>query len=81
MFHAKITGKLGQSNAVTWDKDGEEYSISALTWNIFKDRHPNKENPGGINGNAYWVNNEGKSLWELRQIVMGYEESFVVKDK
>ncbi len=37
IFKATITGKLGQSNAVKWEKDGQEYSVSALAWKIFKE--------------------------------------------
>jgi len=70
-FVAEITGKLGQSNAVKWAKDGEEYSISALTWKIFKDTHPDKKDPGGVNGNWHWVNNEGKPLWEIAEEYLG----------
>ncbi|MDH5561937.1 MAG: hypothetical protein OEY59_13890 [Deltaproteobacteria bacterium] len=67
VFQAEITGKLGQSNAVKWAKDGEEYSISALTWKIFKDSHPDKKDPGGVNGNWHWVNEAGKPLWEVAE--------------
>lgn len=67
LFRAVITGKLGQSNAVKWDKDGEEYSISALAWKIFKDLHPDKKDPGGVNGSWHWVNNSGESLWEVAE--------------
>lgn len=47
LYHATITGKLGQSNAIRWEKDGNEYAISALTWSIFKDLHPEKKESGG----------------------------------
>ena len=67
IFQAEITGKLGQSNAVKWEKDGEEYSISALAWTIFKNTHPDKKDPGGVNGNWHWVNEAGKSLWEVAE--------------
>lgn len=67
IFQAEITGKLGQSNAVRWAKDGEEYSISALAWMIFKDLHPEKKDPGGVNGNWHWVNINGKPLWEVAE--------------
>ena len=67
VFQAEITGKLGQSNAVKWSKDGEEYSISALAWKIFKDSHPDKKDPGGINGNWHWVNESDKPLWEVAE--------------
>lgn len=64
-FSATITGKLGQSNAVCWDKDSQEYAISSLTWSIFKDLHPDKKDPGGINGNWHWVTSQGVPLWTL----------------
>jgi hypothetical protein len=38
-FQAEITGKLGQSDSVRWNHDGGEYSISNLTWKVFKDLH------------------------------------------
>lgn len=66
-FQATITGKLGQSNAVRWKKNGEEYSISALAWIIFKDLHPEHQDPGGVNGNWHWVNSNGKPLWEVAE--------------
>ena len=66
-FKAKITGKLGQSNAILWEKDDNEYSISALTSKIFKELHPNKKDPGGVNGNWHWENSEGVPLWELSE--------------
>ena len=66
-FQATITGKLGQSNAVRWNKDGEEYSVSALAWKIFKDLHPEHQDPGGVNGNWHWVNSDGKPLWEVAE--------------
>jgi hypothetical protein len=67
VYKAIITGKRGQSNAICWDDDGDEYSISALTWGIFKDQHPDKKDPGGVNGNWHWVNSSGKSLWEIAE--------------
>lgn len=66
-FKATITGKLGQSDAVRWEKDGQEYSISALTWMIFKELHPEKKNPGGVNGNWHWVHSSGKTLWQIAE--------------
>jgi hypothetical protein len=66
-FHATITGKLGQSNSVRWDMDGQEYSISSLTWQIFKSHHPEGKDPGGVNGNWHWVNESGVSLWSLAE--------------
>jgi hypothetical protein len=67
VFKAEITGKLGQSNAVKWAKDGKEYSISALSWKIFKETHPDEKDPGGVNGNWHWVNEAGKPLWEVAE--------------
>ncbi|GKW50665.1 PDDEXK family nuclease [Halomonas sp. NCCP-2165] len=66
-FKAVITGKLGQSDAVRWEKDGQEYSISALTWMIFKELHPDKKDPGGVNGNWHWVHSSGKTLWQIAE--------------
>lgn len=65
VFSATITGKNGKSNAVLWDNDSNEYAISNLTWTIFKDLHPDKKDPGGINGNWHWVNESGVTLWTL----------------
>lgn len=67
MYHATITGKLGQQNTIRWEHDGLEYSISGLTWNIFRDLHPKKKNPSGINGPWYWTNAEGTALWFLAE--------------
>ncbi len=66
-FQATITGKLGQSDAVLWTKEGSENSISALTWSIFKSLHPEQKDPGGINGNWHRVDANGRSLWEIAQ--------------
>ncbi|GJM17753.1 MAG: hypothetical protein DHS20C13_30800 [Thermodesulfobacteriota bacterium] len=66
-YKATITGKLGRSNAIKWEKDQQEYSISNLTWHIFKNHHPDKKNPGGINGNVCWVDEEGENLWTLAE--------------
>ena len=65
VFHGAITGKLGQSNAVKWSNDGEEYSISGLTDLIFKNHHPEQRSSGALNGNRHWVNSDGKSLLTL----------------
>lgn len=67
IFRAIITGKLGQSDAVRWEKDGQEYSIAALTRTIFKKLHPEKKDPGGVNGNRHWVHSSGKTLWEIAE--------------
>lgn len=66
-FSAEITGKLGQSNAIKWDFDNKEYAISALTWKLFKDLHPEKKDPGGVNGNWHWVNEKDKNLWDIAE--------------
>ena len=70
-FEAIITGKLGQSDAVQWKKDGAEYSVSALAWKIFKELHPSQKDPGGINGNWSWVTSDGRSLWEIAEEFLG----------
>ena len=44
-FRATITGKRGQSDAVKWEKDGEEYSITGVTRKILKDLRPEKDPP------------------------------------
>lgn len=72
-YIATITGKMGQSNAIKWQKDSQEYSISTLTWNIFKELHPEKKDPGGVNGNSHWVNENGISLWQMA-------EDFIAKE-
>ncbi|PKA23870.1 hypothetical protein CH381_23635 [Leptospira sp. mixed culture ATI2-C-A1] len=68
-FIAKITGKQGQSNAIQWEKDKTEYSISNLTYQIFKEKHPNGAEPSSINGNWHWVNKDGINLWDLAEAV------------
>jgi len=67
VFQAVITGKIGRSDAVRWKKDNAEYSVSALAWKIFKDRHPENKGPGGLNGNWHWVNSEGRPLSEIAE--------------
>ncbi len=64
-FKAKMTGKSGQSNAVSWEKDGEEYSISNLTWRIFTNLHPEKKEYGGLSGAWHWVDTTGRSLGQI----------------
>ena len=66
-FVGTITGKLGQSNAIKWEKDQKEYAISALTWTLFKKYHPEGKDPGGVNGNWHWVNEDGTTLWDLAE--------------
>jgi hypothetical protein len=65
--HARITGKLGQSNAVRWEKDSQEYAISNLTWRIFKDLHPDNANPGGVTGAWHWVDENGEPLYAIAE--------------
>jgi hypothetical protein len=66
-YHAEITGKLGRSNAVLWHGDKNEYSISKITWKIFRELHPDQKDPGGVNGNWHWVNEDGTPLWTLAE--------------
>lgn len=66
-FRATITGKRGQSDAVVWAKDGNEYAVSNLAWIIFKDKHPQGKNPGGVNGAWHWVRPDGKPLWQVAE--------------
>lgn len=66
-FIAEITGKLGQSDAIRWLHDGKEYAISALTWTLLKENHPEKRDPGGVNGNWHWVTDSGQSLWGIAE--------------
>jgi hypothetical protein len=70
-FVAEITGKLGQSDAIRWLHDGKEYAISSLTWSLFKETHPQKRDPGGVNGNAHWVTESGKNLWQIAEEYWG----------
>ena len=74
-FSAEITGKLGQSNSVKWDFDNNEYSISTLTWQFFKNAHPDKKDPGGVNGNWHWVNEKGINLWILAEKYLENQEN------
>ena len=66
-FIATITGKAGQSDAVKWKHDGQEYSISNLAWTFFKNTHPDGKDPGGVNGNWHWVTESGTTLWNLAE--------------
>jgi hypothetical protein len=66
-YHATITGKLGRSNAIQWEEDNREYSISNLTWRIFRNLHPDRKDTGGVSGNWHWVNSNGVSLWTLAE--------------
>ena len=74
-FRATITGKRGQSDAVVWARDGKEYAVSNLAWNIFKDMHPDGKNPGGVNGAWHWVREDGKSLWEVAEDFLAQNSS------
>ena len=74
-FQATITGKMGQKDAVQWKKDGLEYSVSALAWNIFKDLHPEHKDPGGVNGSWHWVNSEGQPLWDVAEAFLAKAET------
>lgn len=64
-YIAEITGKLGKNNAVRWQYDGNEYSISYLTHLIFQTYHPTNQHPGAIQGGLYWITEEGRPLAEL----------------
>jgi hypothetical protein len=66
-FQASITGKTGQSNAVKWDQDDEEYSISNLTWNIFTGSHPANKPYGGLSGAWHWVDEKGRPLSQIAE--------------
>jgi hypothetical protein len=44
-FKATITGKTGQKDGVRWMKDGAEYAVSKLTWKVFKELHPDQQDP------------------------------------
>jgi hypothetical protein len=66
-FQATMTGKTGQSNAVRWQKDGQEYSISNLTWRIFTDLNPEKKEYGGLSGAWHWVDASGRSLGQIAE--------------
>ena len=65
MFQAKITGKLGRSDAVQWMKDGSEYSITSLASKVFKHFEPNQKDPPSLNGSLYWTKSDGRSLAEI----------------
>ena len=65
IFQATLTTNYGNGKGVIWAKDGKEYSISTLTWQIFKDMHPENKDPGGINGNIHWVTDDGTCLFDV----------------
>ena len=64
-YHAVVTGKLGQSDAVRWEADGREYSVTGLTKKIFQDLHPEQKSPSPTSGTDHWTDREGVSLYEL----------------
>jgi len=64
-FQATLTTNYGNGKGVIWAKDGKEYSISTLTWLIFKDKHPENKDPGGINGNIHWVTEDDVCLFDV----------------
>jgi hypothetical protein len=70
-FHATVTGKNGQSNAIRWAKDSQEYSISNLTWLIFTALHPEKKAYGGLSGAWHWVDASGRSLGQIASEFLG----------
>lgn len=81
MFSGVLTGKRGKSNAIVWDKDGKEYSISMLAWTIFRDTHPEKKDPGGVNGSWHWVLNNDKTLWSLAEAALSKQQEPLIGDK
>ncbi|MEW5883382.1 MAG: hypothetical protein AB1725_04060 [Armatimonadota bacterium] len=68
-FKAVITGNANRNKGIRWEHDGKEYSITGLTEILFKQFHPERKNPGGINGNTYWETEDGRSLWEIAEEV------------
>lgn len=65
VYHATVTGNLGQQNSVRWGKDEKVYSLSGLTRQIFKDLHPEKNGPKAISGPDHWTDEAGVPLYEL----------------
>ena len=80
-FTGVLTGKRGQRNAIVWDKDQKEYSISMLAWMIFRDTHPDKKDPGGVNGSAHWVLKNGKALWTLAEEALAKQQKSLLDAK
>ncbi len=78
-FSGVLTGKRGQSNAIKWDKDQNEYSISTLAWKIFRDLHPENKDPGGINGSAHWALKDGKSFWRMAEDLLAKQQDPLLK--
>jgi hypothetical protein len=65
VYHATITGNPSQQNAVRWDKDGQEYSLSGLTRRIFTGLHPDKSRPKTVSGPDHWTTEDGVPLYDL----------------
>lgn len=63
-FIAEVSGDESLSRFLRWARDGELYSVSGLAWRILAEQHPAGE-PGSINGNYHWENDQGVSFWEL----------------
>jgi len=61
-FVAELTGDSRKS--VRWEKDGEAYSITALTKKIFSTDWTEWT---GRNGNWHWTNESGTTLWHLAE--------------
>lgn len=63
-YTAIVTGKAGKANNVLWQFDGNEYSITNLSHQIFLNIHPRKEHPGALSGADYWRAENGKTLYQ-----------------
>ena len=70
-YQAEVTGNLKQTEALKWKKDGQLYSSSSLANKILDQFHPGGKVPGGVNGNIYWTNADGISLWDLDGLYRG----------
>lgn len=73
-FSGVLVAVPGRGCKVRWDKDQQEYAISTLTWRIFRDLHPEKKDPGGVNGNWHWTLESGDNLWDLAEEAVGRQE-------
>lgn len=73
-FSGVLVVTPGRGCKVRWDKDQQEYAISTLTWRIFRDLHPEKKDPGGVNGNWHWALESGDNLWDLAEEALGRQE-------
>ncbi len=69
-FTGVLVATPGQGCKVRWDKDQKEYAISTLTWRIFRDLHPEKRDPGGVNGNWHWALEDGRNLWDTAEEIL-----------